>query len=249
MTTVNSGEASQSSDRSGHAWVYGPLAANAISGTIDFRVRGRANTFTNIYHATVALWLAQPDGTLRSTLLNATTLDQGTVWTASYANYTLLAGTITTQTPTAGDYLIMEVGTVADFLDVDSFDIQIGDTSASDHMYVDFNSATISLQGPTAVTYTNDGQTKKIGETLTNMVASVTPSGVQSSCTFTVQTGTLPAGVSLNATTGTISGSPSVNGTYTFTIRATNGGGTADTGTLTITVRPTGGGFSMNIKI
>jgi hypothetical protein len=41
--------------------------------------------------------------------------------------------------------------------------------------------------------------------------------------TWSVATGTLPAGLSLNATTGTISGSPAGSGSYSFTIRASNG--------------------------
>jgi len=41
--------------------------------------------------------------------------------------------------------------------------------------------------------------------------------------TWSVQSGTLPAGLSLNASTGTISGTPTTAGSYTFTIRATNG--------------------------
>jgi lysophospholipase L1-like esterase len=45
--------------------------------------------------------------------------------------------------------------------------------------------------------------------------------------TYAVQSGSLPAGLSLNGTTGAITGTPSAAGTSTFTIRAT-GTGTAD---------------------
>ena len=48
-------------------------------------------------------------------------------------------------------------------------------------------------------------------------------------------TGTLPAGLSINTTTGIISGIPTVSGVATVTITATNAGGTG-TGTLTITI-------------
>jgi len=41
--------------------------------------------------------------------------------------------------------------------------------------------------------------------------------------TWTVQSGTLPVGLSLNASTGAISGTPTVEGSYSFTIRASNG--------------------------
>ena len=48
-------------------------------------------------------------------------------------------------------------------------------------------------------------------------------------------TGTLPAGLSLNASTGEISGTPSATGTSSVTIGATNAGGTA-TAALSITI-------------
>ena len=53
--------------------------------------------------------------------------------------------------------------------------------------------------------------------------------------TFGVASGTLPPGLSLNATTGVLSGTPAAGGPYTFTVSA-NGSGTAVTPSLTITV-------------
>jgi hypothetical protein len=53
---------------------------------------------------------------------------------------------------------------------------------------------------------------------------------------FTVASGTLPAGLSLDSATGVLSGSPTAPGTSTFTVAASNGIGTpAQTGTITIT--------------
>lgn len=54
--------------------------------------------------------------------------------------------------------------------------------------------------------------------------------------TFSVSAGSLPAGLSLNTTTGTISGTPSASGSYSFTIQAVNGIGSdtqAFSGTVT----------------
>ncbi len=48
----------------------------------------------------------------------------------------------------------------------------------------------------------------------------------------------LPAGISLNAATGIITGAASIPGNYTITLSATNGGGTA-TVSFALTVRPT----------
>jgi hypothetical protein len=52
---------------------------------------------------------------------------------------------------------------------------------------------------------------------------------------------TLPAGVTLNATTGTLSGTPTKAGTFNFAVVATNGAGSAAEGTshtLTVTAEP-----------
>jgi hypothetical protein len=53
--------------------------------------------------------------------------------------------------------------------------------------------------------------------------------------TWSVSTGTLPAGITLNASAGSLSGSPSAPGTFTFTVSVT-GGGQSATKSLTITV-------------
>jgi hypothetical protein len=53
--------------------------------------------------------------------------------------------------------------------------------------------------------------------------------------TWSVSTGALPAGITLNSTTGALSGTPTTPGTFTFTVSVTGGGQTA-TQSFTITV-------------
>jgi hypothetical protein len=62
--------------------------------------------------------------------------------------------------------------------------------------------------------------------------------GVSASDTvsYSVFSGALPTGLSLNTSTGAITGTPTAPGVFTFVIRATNVTGTTDTDTLTITV-------------
>ena len=71
--------------------------------------------------------------------------------------------------------------------------------------------------------------------------------GVSASNTasYSVFSGALPTGLSLNPSTGAITGTPTAPGVYTFVIRATGSfEGTTNTGTLTITV--IGGGQLWN---
>jgi uncharacterized repeat protein (TIGR01451 family) len=59
--------------------------------------------------------------------------------------------------------------------------------------------------------------------------------------TFSVSSGTLPAGLALDPVSGTLSGSPATAGTSTFTVTASNGiGAPATTGALTIKVAAPG---------
>jgi FtsP/CotA-like multicopper oxidase with cupredoxin domain len=54
--------------------------------------------------------------------------------------------------------------------------------------------------------------------------------------TWSISVGALPAGLTLNSTSGVISGSPTVRGTFAFTVRATDSLGAIATQPLTLTV-------------
>jgi hypothetical protein len=60
--------------------------------------------------------------------------------------------------------------------------------------------------------------------------------GSPASATWTVQSGSLPAGVTLSSA-GVLSGTPTAEGSYTFVVRADGGGDSVDTETETLVVR------------
>jgi hypothetical protein len=53
---------------------------------------------------------------------------------------------------------------------------------------------------------------------------------------YSVFSGDLPTGVTLNTSTGEVSGTPTTPGEFSFVLRATNISGSVDTTTLTISV-------------
>ena len=64
-------------------------------------------------------------------------------------------------------------------------------------------------------------------------------SGGDGSYTYSLASGTLPTGTTLDTATGTVSGTPSASGAFTYTIRVTDGnGGSATTSSITGTINP-----------
>ena len=74
----------------------------------------------------------------------------------------------------------------------------------------------------------------RVGTPYTHSLAS---SGTPSP-SYSVTSGALPAGLTLNPTTGTISGTPTTPGSSTFTVTATNGTAPDATATYTVTTSP-----------
>jgi hypothetical protein len=75
-------------------------------------------------------------------------------------------------------------------------------------------------------------------QTLTALaITSANPvQGSPTPATWSLQSGSLPAGVTLSSS-GVLSGTATVEGSYTFVVRAAGGGGASDTETLTLNVR------------
>ena len=74
------------------------------------------------------------------------------------------------------------------------------------------------------------------GTANSSFVLSVAASGGIGSFSYTVSSGALPAGISLDPTTGQLSGTPTSAGSYTFTVRATDSNGVTKNVSITITI-------------
>ena len=78
-----------------------------------------------------------------------------------------------------------------------------------------------------------DGAVSSVASTIASYSDGVSATFTTS---YSVFSGSLPAGINLNTSTGTLTGTPTTPGTYNFVIRATGAGGNTNTGTLTIVV-------------
>jgi hypothetical protein len=73
----------------------------------------------------------------------------------------------------------------------------------------------------------------KVGVNYSGNLAATTPSG---SYTFSVESGSLPPGLTINNLFGQLSGKPAAAGTYTFTLKATRSNGCTGTREYTVVI-------------
>ena len=102
----------------------------------------------------------------------------------------------------------------------------------------DFNTASISIivnRAPAGgCTITFNQSTLPNGTTNVSYSQTLTVSGNVGTITYSLIGGSLPTGLTLNSSTGTISGTPTAAGTYTFTVLAQDTN--SDTGTQTFSI-------------
>ncbi len=93
---------------------------------------------------------------------------------------------------------------------------------------------TVVVAAPPTLTYSSPLTTAIVGDPYSK---TLTRSGGTGPFTFSISTGTLPAGLTLNTTTGVLSGTPTTPGDYAFTARVVDAFGMSDTKATTIAVR------------
>ncbi len=96
--------------------------------------------------------------------------------------------------------------------------------------------ATVTATPPTlgAVTFAALGQGQPM--TVVHQSAVAGSASIPATGAFTILSGSLPQGLSLNANTGDISGTPSVTGTFNFVVKVTDANGLTATKAQTLTV-------------
>ena len=210
-------------------------ATGVISGTPtaaagDYPITIRATGPSGTVEATLTLTLSDPAGDTPS--ITSSLANQSTVAGVAYAGYTITsdnppslyfaAGLPTGMSCDANTGVIS--GTPSQ---TGTFNVTIRATNVSG---TGSSSFSLTVTAPT-LSFSNKAFTLQTADT----TATPTPTTGFVPTSYTLQSGTVPAGLTLDAGTGRISGTPTQTASATLTIRGTRAGVTAE-GTITVTV-------------
>ncbi|KQZ57518.1 hypothetical protein ASD53_07745 [Lysobacter sp. Root559] len=117
-----------------------------------------------------------------------------------------------------------------------SFGIRVTDSSTGVGSYFEVETVTLTVVvAPTIVVNPATVPGATVGAAYSQ---TLTGSGGTAPYTFAITAGALPAGLSLNTTTGALTGTPTAAGTFNFTVRATDANSFSGTRAYTLVVAP-----------
>jgi Putative Ig domain len=120
-----------------------------------------------------------------------------------------------------------------------TFTVTATDSSGSPGPFLGSQSYTLAVNPPTIVISPPALPAAQVGVAYNQ---TITPSGATAPYSFNVSAGALPAGLTLNAATGVIGGTPTAGGTFNFTVKAidssTGTGPFTQSQSYTLTVNP-----------
>lgn len=213
-----------------------PLAAQTISGTVDFGAMMKSST-TGATFSAIRIWIAQPNGTQRGSDLLFYHTNSNAINSGSYTHEFRDDEALTTHsTIQEGDYLVIEIGVYVTNATSKTIGLKIGDPTANGNVTSDSASTTLAVANcvfsddivfvnpPTGLSYAAS-QGNSVQNEVNVAATNNTPSysgGENGTETFNVSAGSLPTGITLNSSTGVLSGTPTVVGDYNFTVRVAN---------------------------
>ncbi|MBC8010018.1 MAG: putative Ig domain-containing protein, partial [Burkholderiales bacterium] len=244
--------------------IFVTTGGRRIANLQNYSSTANAKLEGNNYYSSGAAWLCSIGGTNYSSLsayrasgqeimssvnvgndLNPLLLNPGNAGTIAAAtpDNTTLATALTTFYKVASNSPMINAGVTPPTLTATGG--TVAGTAASQDFFggsVPLNGYDIGVHenaGTVATPVITAGQTSGTLSTVFNyqIAASNSPTS------YALASGSLPAGVILNTTTGVLSGTPSASGTFTPSFTATNAGGTSPAVTVTISI------FSVAIKV
>jgi hypothetical protein len=210
-------------------------ATGVISGTPtvaagDYPITIRATGASGTVEATLTLTLQNPAGGVPS--ITSSTAAQTATAGVVFPSYTITGSDSPTSYAASGLPAGISVDTNSGVISgtatqTGTFTVTITATNGSGSGSSQFN---LTVVAPT-LSFTNKAFTLQTADT----TAAPTPTTGFVPTAYTLQIGTVPAGLTLDAGTGRISGTPTQTASATLTIRGTRAGVTAE-GTITVTV-------------
>ena len=210
-------------------------ATGLISGTPtaaagDYIITIRATGASGTVEAALTLTVQNPAGGVPS--ITSNTADQTATAGVVFPSYTITGSDSPTSYGASGlpTGLIVDTNTgviSGTATQTGTFTVTITATNGSGSGSSQFN---LTVAAPT-LSFSNKAFTLQTADT----TAAPTPTTGFVPTAYTLQSGTVPAGLTLDAGTGRISGTPTQTAAATLTIRGTRAGVTAD-GTITVTV-------------
>ena len=255
--TADLGSGNLSSAGSGWAVTTGALPAGLTLDAKTGAITGETLS-TGLFTFTVTLTTNNGLSDTQELSINVLVATPPTVSTSSFAagvlgssyTATLTATPGTGMIPTTGTVWTITAGALPDGLTLDATTGGISGTATATGLFgftatvtdecgfTGSKALSISIAGAPTITTTSlpGGQ---VGTSYTRTMAATGGFGSTIPTTGTVWTvtaGALPDGLMLNATTGVLSGTPTSNATYTFTVQVVNSNGLTDTQELSVAV-------------
>jgi hypothetical protein len=160
--------------------------------------------------------------------LNPTTSGSGPSGTTTVTNVTVVSG--------ATEYVVFQVPASISVSTATAYQVSIAGTTSTGNAFASSNTAALTVNAPVKITTASPLPAAKDEVSYSETLAATGGSGTY---TWAVSTGSLPAGLTLNSSTGVISGDPTAAGTTSFVIKATDSLRMSNSKEFSLTVQAT----------